>query len=216
MVSSLHSCETYARDDATRRTAPLQHVDYFSEEWTEDDISSSWKLVVSQRGVCAKNTRLENASWRLWTKTRQRLHTMPPERIQWLKANDTARLYGPLESKIAKLPLSPIITDGVLMRTILKRSKSDIVLLGNAYTPCPGTITSSSAGLDGGGYCRVAIINVPLDSMANMDSTRHIQFNEQVEQRMIISNRSQVFDQVSHKTSLSYHNLCTSKPQPFV
>jgi hypothetical protein len=219
MPANLHRPESYAKDDTTRRTAPLQHVDYFSSEWNEEDIWLSWKLVVSQRGLCDKSARLENASWRLWTKTRRQLRTTLPESLNWyfftqkaqtvrpslftenrLKASDITHLYGPLEKRLANLPLFPGCSDGILTRPILKRSKSNIVLLGNAYTPWPSQMPSGSVELaDDKNYC-VPFTGVLLEGISSL--RKHIQFNEQVEQRIITANRKQVFDQVSCVTTL--------------
>jgi hypothetical protein len=94
------------------------------------------------------------------------------------------------------LPLFPEYSDGILTRPILKRSKSNIVLLGNAYTPWPSQIPSGSAELaDDKNYC-VPFTGVLLEGISSLNLRKHIQFNEQVEQRIITANRKQVFDQV--------------------
>ena len=72
-----------AGDDTAVSREPTRHVDYLSHNWREEDIWSSWKHVVSRRNVYSNSPRLENASWRTWTKTMYRLKTVSPERLNW-------------------------------------------------------------------------------------------------------------------------------------
>lgn len=54
---------------------------------------------MSQRkAVYGERSRLENASWRTWAKTKFDLDTVSPERLNWLKESDVTWLYGPLKS----------------------------------------------------------------------------------------------------------------------
>jgi hypothetical protein len=120
------------------------------------------------------------------------------------KASDVTHLYGPLQKGLANLPPLLSCSDGTLTRPILKRSKSSIVLLGNIYTPCPSKIPSGSVKLAADkNYC-VPCTGVLLEGISDLSLRRHIQFNEQVEQRIITTNRKQEFDQVSNITSLSF------------
>jgi hypothetical protein len=73
----------YAKDDIAVRKQPSRNVDYLSHDWKEEDIWSSWKHVVLGRTVYNNSTRLENASWRAWTKSRNRLKTVSPESLNW-------------------------------------------------------------------------------------------------------------------------------------
>jgi len=73
----------YAEDDTTVRTQPSRNVDYLSHNWTEEEIWSSWKHVVLKRKAYSNSTRLENASWRAWTKSKNKLKTVSPESLNW-------------------------------------------------------------------------------------------------------------------------------------
>ena len=70
-------------DDTMIKQAPSRHVDYLSHEWREEDIWASWRHIVSQRKVFGQRSRLENASWRTWAKSKHRLRTVSPERLNW-------------------------------------------------------------------------------------------------------------------------------------
>lgn len=84
-------------DDSAVRQEPSRHVDYLSHNWREEDIWSSWRHIVSQRRVYGQRSRLENASWRTWAKSKYRLTTVSPETLNWLKESDVTWLYGPLK-----------------------------------------------------------------------------------------------------------------------
>jgi hypothetical protein len=73
----------YAADDSVARSQPSRNVDYLSHDWKEEDIWSSWKLIVSQRKTYDNSVRLENASWRTWTKLKNKLKTISPECLNW-------------------------------------------------------------------------------------------------------------------------------------
>jgi hypothetical protein len=84
-------------DDTAVKAQPKQHVDYLSHDWREEDIWSSWRHIVSQRKVYGQRSRLENASWRTWAKSKYQLRTVSPETLNWLKESDVTWLYGPLK-----------------------------------------------------------------------------------------------------------------------
>ncbi|KAF2151210.1 hypothetical protein K461DRAFT_322500 [Myriangium duriaei CBS 260.36] len=84
-------------DDTAVKANPSRHVDYLSHDWREEDIWSSWRHIVSQRKVYGQRSRLENASWRTWAKSKYRLPTVSPETLNWLKESDVTWLYGPLQ-----------------------------------------------------------------------------------------------------------------------
>lgn len=88
----------YAEDDTAIRTQPSKHVDYLSHNWKEEDIWSSWKHIVSKRRAYSNSARLENASWRTWVKSKNKLKTVSPESLGWLKDCDVTWLYGPLQT----------------------------------------------------------------------------------------------------------------------
>ena len=73
----------HAEDDTAVRTQPSRHVDYLSHNWREEDIWSSWKLIVSKRKAYNNSARLENASWRTWIKSKNKLKTVSPETLNW-------------------------------------------------------------------------------------------------------------------------------------
>ena len=70
-------------DDIAVQHAPTYHVDYLSHNWREEDIWASWKYVTSNRSEYANAERLENASWRTWMKSKNRLKTISPEKLNW-------------------------------------------------------------------------------------------------------------------------------------
>jgi hypothetical protein len=73
----------HAKDDTVMQDQPSRYVDYLSHNWKEEDIWSSWKHIVSKRKAYGNSVRLENASWRTWTKSQYRLKTVPPETLNW-------------------------------------------------------------------------------------------------------------------------------------
>ena len=74
----------HAEDDTAVRNQPSRHVDYLSHNWKEEDIWSSWKHIVSKRKAYNNSARLENASWRTWAKSKNKLRTVSPETLNWL------------------------------------------------------------------------------------------------------------------------------------
>ncbi|KAI1004447.1 hypothetical protein K3495_g3765 [Podosphaera aphanis] len=88
----------HAEDDTAIRVQPSRHVDYLSHNWREEDIWSSWKFVISRRKSYNNSARLENASWRTWIKAKNKLKTVSPDKLNWLKDCDVTWLYGPLQT----------------------------------------------------------------------------------------------------------------------
>lgn len=71
-------------DDTYLLYPPTRHVDYLTHDWSEEDISTSWRKVVADRqGPSDLQPRLENASWRMWAKTRSNLQTVSAGSINW-------------------------------------------------------------------------------------------------------------------------------------
>ncbi|KAI0091525.1 hypothetical protein BDY19DRAFT_991222 [Irpex rosettiformis] len=93
-------------DDTSFSTQPEGQVDYLSHEWKEEDVWRSWRSMTRQKNAIANGMRLENASWRTWWKQRNKLKTISPETLNWLKDSDVTWLYGPLHtgSDWAKAP----------------------------------------------------------------------------------------------------------------
>lgn len=112
-----------AEDDIALKPQPSRHVDYLSHNWREEDIWSSWKHIVARRGDYSNSARLENASWRTWMKSKNKLSTVSPETLNWyvspsvlllppgfpfltgtrLKDCDVTWLYGPLQTGSSSL-----------------------------------------------------------------------------------------------------------------
>ncbi|EMC93549.1 hypothetical protein BAUCODRAFT_113998 [Baudoinia panamericana UAMH 10762] len=125
-------------DDTAIKQEPKQHVDYLSHNWREEDIWSSWRHIVSQRRVYGQRSRLENASWRTWAKSKYKLRTVSPETLNWLKESDVTWLYGPLKPATShpitahlSEPMSQISKSNsfVHKKPILKkRSMSEVML----------------------------------------------------------------------------------------
>lgn len=75
--------QTPPRDDTAIESMPTRHVDYLAHNWKEEDIWASWKHIVAKRKVYTNGPRLENASWRTWTKLKCHLKTVSPETLNW-------------------------------------------------------------------------------------------------------------------------------------
>jgi hypothetical protein len=70
-------------DDISLAPNPSRHVDYLSHDWSEEDISATWKRLQSKRQAPNVAERLENATWRAWGKVRLKLKTVSPESFNW-------------------------------------------------------------------------------------------------------------------------------------
>ncbi|KAF8273055.1 hypothetical protein EI94DRAFT_1696896 [Lactarius quietus] len=79
-------------DDSSLSTQPRGQVDYLSHEWREEDVWRSWRNMTRQKNEIANGVRLENASWRTWWKQRNKLKTVSPETLNWLKDSDVTWL----------------------------------------------------------------------------------------------------------------------------
>ncbi|KAF5860494.1 hypothetical protein ETB97_001444 [Aspergillus alliaceus] len=135
-------------DDSLIEEEPSRHVDYLSHEWKEEDIWASWRYVITRREIYEHGVRLENASWRTWTKLKLNLGTVSPETLNWLKDYDVTWLYGPLKSCNRRKNVSnaspppsrletpierkPILKKRTASETILQRSLSQHTLLQHA------------------------------------------------------------------------------------
>ena len=125
------------KDDHAVVSEPTRHVDYLSHEWREEDIWSSWSYIVHRRKEINNSTRLENASWRTWTKAKHRLKTISPESLNWLKDCDTTWLYGPLQvaGRRSMLSMSPPpsrlshSSSFITKKPILKKKSASAVML---------------------------------------------------------------------------------------
>ncbi|KAF8159418.1 hypothetical protein B0H34DRAFT_703355, partial [Crassisporium funariophilum] len=91
-------------DDSSLTTLPRGQVDYLSHDWQEEDVWRSWRNMTRQKNEIANGMRLENASWRTWWKQRNKLKTVTPETLNWLKDSDVTWLYGPLHTAVEWTP----------------------------------------------------------------------------------------------------------------
>ncbi|KAF9565885.1 hypothetical protein CPC08DRAFT_604178, partial [Agrocybe pediades] len=92
-------------DDSALTTLPRGQVDYLSHDWQEEDVWRSWRNMTKQKNEIANGVRLENASWRTWWKQRNKLKTISPETLNWLKDSDVTWLYGPLHTAVEWTPV---------------------------------------------------------------------------------------------------------------
>jgi hypothetical protein len=77
------SCTFFAADDTCAEQNTSRQVDYLNHYWSEEDVCSSWRHVISMKKRFELKARLENASWRAWAKCRHRLPSISPEKINW-------------------------------------------------------------------------------------------------------------------------------------
>ncbi|KAK2462730.1 hypothetical protein APHAL10511_005248 [Amanita phalloides] len=91
-------------DDSSVSTLPRGQVDYLSHDWQEEDVWHSWRKMTRLKNEIANGLRLENASWRTWWKQRNKLKTVTPETLNWLKDSDVTWLYGPLHTAVDWTP----------------------------------------------------------------------------------------------------------------
>lgn len=98
----LNCCST----NQSLKIIPTQCVDYFSNDFTDDEIMDSWKMVQrlgktneeynkSNKKRPYLNERLVNISWRNWTKLKNNLGLCSPYKLDWNKDLDYYCLYGP-------------------------------------------------------------------------------------------------------------------------
>lgn len=76
-------CPLTTGDDIEAKMQPSRQVDYLSQNWKEEDIWSSWRHILAKRKVYSNSSRLENALWRTWTKSKFRLKTVSPDKLNW-------------------------------------------------------------------------------------------------------------------------------------
>jgi hypothetical protein len=92
-------------DDSSVSALPRGQVDYLSHNWEEEDVWRSWQKMARHHGDVADAVRLENASWRIWWKKKNKLKTVAPETLNWRKDADVTWLYGPLHTAEDWTPL---------------------------------------------------------------------------------------------------------------
>ncbi|KAH7335481.1 hypothetical protein B0J17DRAFT_77649 [Rhizoctonia solani] len=122
---------------------PRVCVDYLSHNWQEEDVWKSWRNMTRHKHEIANGVRLENASWRTWWKQRNKLRTISPETLNWLKDSDVTWLYGPLHTAEPVPPhKEPTLSDkldlikSVGKKPILKhRTLSELLSLPRPSSP---------------------------------------------------------------------------------
>ena len=82
-VENLYKTLQSVGDDLSIKDQPSRHVDYFSHDWKEEELLSSWRHVVGKRGELENWERLENTAWRTWSKSRNQLPVVPPQNLNW-------------------------------------------------------------------------------------------------------------------------------------
>ncbi|KAI5456188.1 hypothetical protein BGZ63DRAFT_367596 [Mariannaea sp. PMI_226] len=110
----------YAEDDSDITSCPWRHVDYLCHDWKEENIWSSWKYMTTRRREYPNRSRLENASWRTWTKCKYNLKTVSPETVNWLKDNDVTWLYGPLQQHLNQIDCTDAEVSDISSKTSLQ------------------------------------------------------------------------------------------------
>jgi hypothetical protein len=219
----------HAADDSTFNCHPCNNTDYFSHDWQEDDICSTWKYLKSNRDQILNCSRLENMAWRTWAKRKHNLRTSLPRTINWKKENDVSRLYGPLRLSAAvsycqqaRSYNASLSRSNLLKASILKkRSTLDIISQSILSTPSSYpqeiVITQSQGGRTQGlkqqVLRRAPSLELELDLLSSdqtsynvvelepslsaknmMSDSKHIHFNDKVEQRVSVESSGECID----------------------
>ncbi|KAJ4474997.1 hypothetical protein J3R30DRAFT_634174 [Lentinula aciculospora] len=113
-------------DDSSLTTLPRGQVDYLTHDWQEEDVWRSWRNMTRQKNEIANGIRLENASWRTWWKQRNKLKTVSPETLNWLKDSDVTWLYGPLHTAVEWTPPPKPKPDEIEHKTASAHDRFDL------------------------------------------------------------------------------------------
>lgn len=109
-TSAAHSPPILHRfdDDMAVKDRPTEQVDYLSYEWRMEEVSASWRHIVTNRGVYGRNrgtygqvSRLENAAWRAWWKQKNRLDSLPPENLNWFVLTSISQVLPIILTKVS-------------------------------------------------------------------------------------------------------------------
>ncbi|KAI9875967.1 MAG: hypothetical protein M1830_007666 [Pleopsidium flavum] len=170
-----------AGDDMAVQNEPSRQVDYLSHDWKEEDISSTWRYIVSKWKVYSNSERLENASWRAWMKAKYRLRTVSPEILEWRKDSDVTWLYGPHhtrpsefgvpasslpEDQISEPDRFPIHKPVLKKRPILKKRSPSETLLQRSLNARP--VRKQTAAV-----VHASSANVAASSSSRLSLSRH-------------------------------------------
>ncbi|KAL3425396.1 protein phosphatase type 1 complex subunit Hex2/Reg1 [Phlyctema vagabunda] len=215
----------HAKDDAAVSQTPAGHVDYLSHVWKEEDLWSSWRHLVSAKKTTPVDIRLENASWRAWSKISNNLHTINPARIDWQKDSDSTWLYGPHQTRADSFFTTPIRQPAVestpepaspAKRPILKKlSMAEIMLRRSLSTLSLLRQAASTVQIHQYDFGMHSTIR----NHSNHSSPRphyrkkRIHFNQQVEQRRPCADAS--CETLAKLPSIELkHPELNEKPQP--
>lgn len=198
-----------AQDDHYIEHEPTRHVDYLSHDWQQhEDIWSSWRWITARRGAVTNWERLENASWRTWTKTKYNLKTISPESLNWMKDCDVTWLYGPLQINKRKgllkdrsplpsqlsthssfLDKKPILKKKTPSALLLEKSQNEHTLLQRAgdiiqvqrSSPIPGrgALRKGDSDFSLPSYRTSSVLNTPSESSDSSDRPPKYSFGTQ-------------------------------------
>ncbi|KAL4983607.1 hypothetical protein BDW68DRAFT_31807 [Aspergillus falconensis] len=229
-----------AADDSLVDEEPSRHVDYLSHEWKEEDIWASWRYVVAHREVYENSVRLENASWRTWTKLRHNLGTISPDTLNWLKDCDVTWLYGPLKTsrvRVQSLNVSPppscsespstcpdrksILKKRTASETMLQRSLSQHTLLQHAGAILKAQEAGNSRNrtTDLSGFVPAADIclagfvsHASSSGLGSPSEKRHIHFNKEVLQCIAVEAKDEEEEYLEFGGESSWDDTFIVKP----
>ncbi|EPS37221.1 hypothetical protein H072_9120 [Dactylellina haptotyla CBS 200.50] len=180
-------------DDILLLAEPSQNVDYLSHDWKQEDIWASRKYKARKGDVFDNTARLENASWRAWMKVKQKLTTVFPEQLNWMKDHDSTWLYGPFltMSEGRSYFTTPASNSAAprnhfhhrnTKKSILKRRTTSEVLL---QWPASGSNRSQQTAPS---WDRTSEMTLSIKSDIQFSSSpkKHIRFNGIVDQYMAL------------------------------
>ncbi|KAH7398132.1 hypothetical protein BKA64DRAFT_754041 [Cadophora sp. MPI-SDFR-AT-0126] len=223
----------HVKDDTEVRLEPLKYVDYLSHDWRVGDVWLSWKHIISKRNTYGNSARLENASWRAWTKSKDKLKTVPPESLNWPKDCDVTWLYGPLQTgsnKSTRTPFAtpasnglmaehnssptqkPILKKRSMSETMLQRSLSASSLVKQAAAEVQAQqlhIARRGRNRPDMGLSISDYVTFPFFSRAaplRPEEEKHIQFDEQVKQWIALEIEGNEEEELDSDTVLDNDN----------
>ncbi|ODV95795.1 hypothetical protein PACTADRAFT_49242 [Pachysolen tannophilus NRRL Y-2460] len=160
----------------------IHNVDYFSFDLTEQQLYKCWRIIHRSNSMTdikrlnkldndkynlynrvedimllipsTSTKRLENASWRAWTKSKFHLKELDPASLNWCKENDITWLYGPLinddeDEKGQEFELSGSgsrsKSESALASTSLSTSQQDLELQRLSSSDSLSSTTSSNS-----------------------------------------------------------------------
>ncbi|WKT43848.1 Nitrogen regulatory protein areA, GATA-like domain [Fusarium oxysporum f. sp. vasinfectum] len=173
-----------AEVDTVINAKPWRNVDYLSHDWKEEEILSSWKYITTRRDEDPNSTRFKNAYWRIWTKYKNNLKTMPPEALNWLKDSDASWLYGPVQQGASKIYYYPEEKEHIRYHTA--EAIVNIILTPACSPSGPATMDHNIFPFPSMPMSRDTSSMLPLSAYTGISSSgvdrKHIHFNYKVEQ----------------------------------